>query len=192
MTIRARGPAHGCARCGYARRVPSPRARVVLVSPRGRVALIRRRRSGQEYWSFPGGGLHRGETPDRAARREVSEELGLDVRLQRLLGVVRGHVLFLARLDREPPLTMQGPEVADPRRRAEYDPTWVPLADLDRLDIRPRTVRPVLAALLAEEPAGSAPAGEAAEVRAASQWGSAHRWLRGLLGRVGHGAGTRG
>jgi len=157
------------------------------------VALIRRRRSGQEYWSFPGGGLHRGETPDRAARREVAEELGLDVRPQRLLGVVGRHVLFLAHLDGEPPLRMQGPEVADPRRRREYDPTWVPLRDLDGMDIRPRTVRPVLAALVnQDEDRVTASEENPTELRSAAQWSAAHGWLRGLLHRTGHGGDASG
>jgi 8-oxo-dGTP pyrophosphatase MutT (NUDIX family) len=106
--------------------------------------MIRRRRAGQEYWSFPGGGIKRGETPQRAARREVSEELGLDVRPERLLVVASGHALFLATIDDEPPLRMQGPEVARRSRRHRYQPQWLPLDQLTVLDVRPRTARVAL------------------------------------------------
>ena len=119
-------------------------SRIVLVSSRGRVALIRRRRGGREYWSFPGGGIKRGETPHRAARRELAEELGLDVRPGRLLAVVSGHVLFLATIDDEPPLRMRGPEVARRSRRDRYRPEWVPLDQLADLDVHPRAARPAL------------------------------------------------
>ena len=35
------------------------------------------RSSYQVEWTFPGGGVKRGETPDAAARRELAEEIGL-------------------------------------------------------------------------------------------------------------------
>ena len=119
----------------------------MLVSPQGRVALIRRRRGGQEYWSFPGGGIKRGERPHQAARREVLEELGLDVRPERLLAVASGHVLYLAAIDSEPALRMRGPEVARRSRRDRYQPAWVPLDQLGDLDLRPRTAHVALGPL---------------------------------------------
>jgi len=132
----------------------------VLVSPQGRVALIRRRRGGQEYWSFPGGGIKRGERPHQAARREVLEELGLDVRPERLLAVASGHVLYLAAIDSEPALRMRGPEVARRSWRDRYQPAWVPLDQLGDLDLRPRTAHVALGPLTrGTQPAAAAPIG---------------------------------
>ncbi|WP_195210257.1 NUDIX hydrolase [Actinomarinicola tropica] len=45
----------------------------------GRVLLIRQRY--RQRWGLPGGLLSRGEDPADAARREVAEEVGLDVEL---------------------------------------------------------------------------------------------------------------
>jgi 8-oxo-dGTP diphosphatase len=45
----------------------------------GHVVLIRQRY--RNHWGLPGGLLARGESPEDAARREVREEIGLDVRL---------------------------------------------------------------------------------------------------------------
>ena len=42
------------------------------------------------YWDVVGGFVEPGETADHAARREVREELGVDVRLERLLGILPG------------------------------------------------------------------------------------------------------
>lgn len=42
---------------------------------------------GAETWEIPGGGLDEGESPLAGARREVEEELGLDLRPGRLLVV---------------------------------------------------------------------------------------------------------
>jgi 8-oxo-dGTP diphosphatase len=62
----------------------SYRAAVILIE-QGQVALIERHRQGQHYFTFPGGHIDPGETPEQAAVREVQEELGLQVVIQRLL-----------------------------------------------------------------------------------------------------------
>jgi 8-oxo-dGTP diphosphatase len=54
------------------------RAGIVLIED-GRVALLERHRAGRHYFSFPGGGVDKGETIEQAAIREAKEELGLDV-----------------------------------------------------------------------------------------------------------------
>ncbi len=51
----------------------------------GRIFLSRRR--DYDVWNLPGGGVHAGETPWEAAVREVREETGLSVAIERLTGV---------------------------------------------------------------------------------------------------------
>jgi 8-oxo-dGTP diphosphatase len=53
---------------------------------RGDEVLLIRHRAGQKPWSLPGGGVDRHERLAEAARREVYEEAGLAVRVERLLG----------------------------------------------------------------------------------------------------------
>jgi 8-oxo-dGTP diphosphatase len=52
----------------------------------GRILVIRHRHDdpAKEYWVLPGGGLEPGETPAEGARREMREETGLTVRVERL------------------------------------------------------------------------------------------------------------
>lgn len=54
----------------------------------GKIALVRRAMNpSRGLWVFPGGYVDAGECVEDAARREVWEEAGLTVRLERMLGV---------------------------------------------------------------------------------------------------------
>jgi len=67
---------------------PDARFRIgvfALIDDGDRVLLARRRDSG--WWNLPGGGMELGETVDEALAREVAEETGLQVRVDRLVGV---------------------------------------------------------------------------------------------------------
>lgn len=51
----------------------------------GRILLLHRR--DRDAWNLPGGRVEKGETPWDGCRREVLEESGLDLRVERLTGV---------------------------------------------------------------------------------------------------------
>ena len=77
-----------CAKCGY---VDFPGPKLVagcLVIDAGRVLLLRRGIEPQlDKWTFPGGYVDLGETPELAALRETLEEVRMKVTLGPLLGV---------------------------------------------------------------------------------------------------------
>ncbi len=56
-----------------------------LIFDEGRVLLAHRRDI--DWWNLPGGGMEIGETLEEAVRREVREETGLMVQVERLVGV---------------------------------------------------------------------------------------------------------
>ena len=70
---------------------PHVRAAVVVLEDRGRWLVQRRPPNGLlgGLWEFPGGRIEPGETPARAARRELREETGLKAGALRRCGVVR-------------------------------------------------------------------------------------------------------
>lgn len=62
------------------------RAQVVLLQE-DRILLARHVCPEREYWILPGGAVEEDETPEEAAVREVLEETGLQIELERLLFV---------------------------------------------------------------------------------------------------------
>lgn len=60
-------------------------AQAVIFDDAGRVLLSHRRDC--DFWNLPGGGVESGEAPWQAAVREVREEVGLKVEVERLVGL---------------------------------------------------------------------------------------------------------
>lgn len=110
-----------------------------IVLHEGRVLLVRRGRPpAAGKWSVPGGLLDLGETTAEAARREVREECGIDVRVEGLVGVldrvirddagrVRYHWVLVDYLARPASTELTvGDDAAEAR--------WVALDEVDKLD----------------------------------------------------------
>lgn len=68
----------------------------VVVDDHDRVLVIRRQDNGA--WQLPGGVLELDETPEAGARREVREETGVDVSIERLTGVYKNMKLAVVAL----------------------------------------------------------------------------------------------
>lgn len=60
---------------------------VAVIERDGRWLMIRRGEGviAPGYWCFPGGGIEAGETAEQALIREIREEVGLDVRPERVI-----------------------------------------------------------------------------------------------------------
>lgn len=105
----------------------------------GRILVIRRGHPPSEgLWSIPGGRVEPGESLQQAARREVAEETGLDVTIDRLLGqtdlpsetdAVYDVSDFAATVNGDPDALLAGDDAAAAR--------WVTRAEFEALDTTP-------------------------------------------------------
>jgi len=85
------------------------RAQVVVLRD-NEILLARHVKNNRSFWVLPGGSIEAGESPEDAARREMCEETGFAIRIERLLfideprdvGTVRirePRYTFLSRID---------------------------------------------------------------------------------------------
>jgi len=64
--------------------IPTTRVSVVVIED-NRILLVKHRKGQKKYWILPGGRLEYGETFNECAVREIKEETGLDIVVERFL-----------------------------------------------------------------------------------------------------------
>jgi ADP-ribose pyrophosphatase YjhB (NUDIX family) len=108
-----------CPHCGYgAYYNPKPVAAAIPTTPQDEIILLRRAfEPGKDLWTFPGGFVDLGESVEEAARREVKEELEIDVTLGPVLNVYSRPedrvvlIVYTATTTGTPRTTMEATEV---------------------------------------------------------------------------------
>lgn len=107
----------------------------MMIIKNGRVLMVYQTYRGETFWTFPGGSIEPGETPEAAAVREVKEEVHLDVVAVRLLhcrprkGAEGMYYCYLGKivagemsLGSDPELKGQAQEL--------HQASWLPLKDI--------------------------------------------------------------
>ncbi len=64
--------------------IPTTRVSVIVIQDE-RILLVKHRKGNRQYWVLPGGRLEYGETFFECAVREIKEETGLDVQVERFV-----------------------------------------------------------------------------------------------------------
>jgi 8-oxo-dGTP diphosphatase len=118
------------------------RSAIILIED-NKLALIERHRAGLRYFTFPGGGVDEGESPQQAAIREAEEELGILVEIKQKAAEVifngnTQYYFLVEKLSGEFG-TGTGEEYGeyDPVH-GTYHPIWMPLTDVLSNNIVPR------------------------------------------------------
>ncbi|UTW48186.1 RNA pyrophosphohydrolase [Bacterioplanoides sp. SCSIO 12839] len=69
-----------------------PNVGIILCNDKGQVLWARR--IGQDAWQFPQGGIKKGESPEKALYRELTEEVGLTKEDVQIMGCTRGWLRY--------------------------------------------------------------------------------------------------
>ena len=118
------------------------RSGIILIND-GKLALIERHRLDRHYFSFPGGGVDEGESPQEAAIRETEEELGLHVVIKQKAAEVHfganvQHYFLIEGFSGKFG-TGAGEEYAEYNPvRGTYHPLWMLLVDVPGNNVLPR------------------------------------------------------
>ncbi len=68
-----------------AKAIPTTRVSVIVINSEKQMLLVKHRKGTRQYWVVPGGRLEYGETFHECGVREVKEETGLDVEIERIV-----------------------------------------------------------------------------------------------------------
>jgi ADP-ribose pyrophosphatase YjhB (NUDIX family) len=120
----------------------SYRAAILLLQD-DKIALIERHRQGFHYFTFPGGHVEEGETPEQAAVRETLDELGLEVVIKKLVARMgwqgKWQYYYLAEVTGGVFGSGRGEEILNTLPgRGTYRPMWMPLTELLDQPVKPR------------------------------------------------------
>ncbi len=148
-----------CGRCGFHYYLnPVVSATALVADPAGRLLLIRRAKApASGKLAFPGGFIDFGETAEQAVRRDLQEELGLEIVAQQYLTSHPNNYLYreveYRVLDLFFAARVRGYEIrAEAAEVADYH--WVAPEAIDPAELAFDSMRAALAACLAHQPFG--------------------------------------
>lgn len=85
-----------CQNCGYIFYQNSkPTASAFIFNKKGELLLVKRRwPPGKGLWDVPGGFLENGEEPIKGLKRELKEELNINIQVDKILGIIMDKYKF--------------------------------------------------------------------------------------------------
>jgi len=126
------------------------RASAIIIK-NNKILLIHRKKEGREYWVFPGGGIEEGETGEETVLREVEEETGLKgenaKRAFMDFNISAEHPFYFVEVE-DGKIKLGGPEAERNSEDNWYQPQWVSLSEVNRLNLFPESVKNKLIRLI--------------------------------------------
>ncbi len=99
--IKKEGNLLDCSKCGFHFYInPLPCNGVIIENDKGEIMLVKRKFEPKKgYWDWPGGFINSGESLEDSVKREIKEELGVDVGEIEIVGVYEDRYLYQDILD---------------------------------------------------------------------------------------------
>ena len=122
------------------------RAGIILVS-KGKVLLIRRQKTGKEYWTIPGGKIEEGESCFSAACREIFEELAISqenihfIDSFDIVNMGRKETYFIGEIAYPIEVCIHGEELIRSNSDNIYTPEWIDIAIIKSIKLYPLEVK---------------------------------------------------
>lgn len=120
--------------------------RAIIIRDGKMLAFLRKRYSRKtgewiEYYSIPGGGIDKGESPEAAVVRELYEEMGIRIKLgdlvaHRISAHFEHHVFTAEIIEGEPHLMLDSEEAQIMHDNNQFIVRWVPVSELTKENLR--------------------------------------------------------
>jgi 8-oxo-dGTP diphosphatase len=122
---------------GFSLSGPRHTARGIIIH-NGQILLMERWRPGIHYFSIPGGGIEKGETPEQTVAREIEEETTVIAKVDRKVIEMRdgetSHEIFLCEyISGQPHLPQHAPEYLHMSDDNRFKPGWMSVSNLPDL-----------------------------------------------------------
>lgn len=115
------------------------------------------RNNNEEFYGLPAGHIHLGENSLDAVYREVKEETGLDVKVEKLLATIElffnrednkpfheiGYYYLMSLVDKKDAIDFQRDE-DDQGEMKHHTLKWVSLDEFDKYDVHPSVIKEIL------------------------------------------------
>lgn len=117
-------------------------ARAIIIKDGKLLTMFRRQRLAcgaiKEFYTIPGGKLDINETSKQAVKRELKEEMGLDIKIEGYVGhdyskTIGRAIFYYCSADFEGLPKLSGEELAENCEDNYYEPRWVYIKDLDNV-----------------------------------------------------------
>lgn len=85
-----------CSNCGFKFYInPVPCNGVIIENQKGEILLVRRAVAPKKgFWDLPGGFININEDLEQSVKREIKEELGVEVEVKKIVNVYNDHYLY--------------------------------------------------------------------------------------------------
>ena len=124
------------------------RAAAIIIN-NGSLLLMHRKKPDREYYVLPGGSVESGETPEETCIREVQEETGLVVTLEKKLASIdnggRMEHYFLTS-SAQGALAISKPESERQSPDNQYSLEWISLEHIEHINLQPTVIRRICSA----------------------------------------------